>query len=85
LILGTCLLLIAPRFLRPVTVFRQVRTPTGDPVLRPDGRPLLQRDPVGQLKVNWDAYTLNALGLICIGWSATRGVRFIYEKTKRGG
>ena len=46
LIVGVCLLGVASAFLSPVTILRPVRTPTGDPVLRPDGRPLLQHDPL---------------------------------------
>jgi len=52
LILGICLLLVAPLFLRGVTVLRPVLTSSGEPVLRSDGRPLLRNDVLGQPKAN---------------------------------
>ena len=86
LIVGILLVVIAPAFLPPISIsaMRQVRTPTGDLVFRPDGRPLLRHYPAGQFKLNWRGYAVCAIGLICIGWSAARRVRFVYQKTKTG-
>jgi hypothetical protein len=83
LLLGVCLLLVASLFLRGITMLRPVLTPTGEPVLQPNGKPLLRFDPLRQLKVNWEAHTLVAGSLFCLGWSAVRGVRYLYEKAKR--
>jgi hypothetical protein len=81
-IVGICLLVIAPLLLRGVVVLRPLLTPTGEQVFRADGKPLLRHDASGQFKVNWDAYTLGALGLLCLGWSGVRGLRYLYEHRK---
>jgi hypothetical protein len=83
LMVGICLLLIAPLLLRGVVAHRPVLTPTGEQVFRADGKPLYRHDAFGQFKVNWDAYTLGALGLLCLGWSGVRGLRYLYEHWKQ--
>jgi hypothetical protein len=83
LLVGIFLLLIAPLFLKGVTVLRPVLTATGEPVLRPDGHPLYRRDPVGQMKADWQAHSIRAAGLICLIWSAGRGGRYLYKRRKR--
>jgi len=82
LLVGILLLLIAPLLVRGVVALRPVLTPTGEQILRADGKPLYRHDALGQFKANWDAYTLGALGLLCLGWSGVRGLRHLYESRK---
>jgi hypothetical protein len=81
MIVGICLLLIAPLLFRSVVVLRPVLTPKGEQVFR-YGKPLYRYDAFGQFKANWDAYTFGALGLMCLGWSGMRGLRYFYDYRK---
>ena len=85
MIVGLCLVLMVPLLMRGVDVLRPVLTPAGQQVFRADGKPLYRHDPIGKLKVNWDAYTAGVLGLLCLAWSGTRGFRCLYGNTKDKG
>lgn len=57
---------LAPNFMRGVDVMNPVLDAKGQQVYRADGRPLFKSSPIGQFKVNWDAYTIMAVGGVCI-------------------
>jgi len=80
LLLSLCLFVGTGLLMRGVVVLRPVRTQTGEVMHRPDGRPLMERDTLGQFRANWDAYTCMLGGFALFGWAVARGCRHWYVR-----
>ena len=81
LLLSVCLFIGGGLAMTGVTVMRPVRTQTGEVVLR-DGQPLLERDPLGDFKLNWFAYTCIVGSYVLFGWVLARGCRHWYVRNR---
>ena len=65
-VLGVVLLMIGPGLFPATRVHRMVLDTQGQPVRDADGRCKLERDPIGQFKVDWPGYAVMAAGGLCI-------------------
>jgi hypothetical protein len=83
LFLSGCLFGGVGLLMRPVTALRPVRTQTGEVMHGPDGRLLMERDPLGEFRVNWDAYTCMIGGFVLFGWALARGCRYLYVRHRK--
>jgi hypothetical protein len=54
---------------------RPVRNQAGEVMHAPDGRPLMEKDTLGQLLINWDAYLCMGGGFVLLGWAHVTGCR----------
>lgn len=84
LIVGGLILLgvVGPMFLRPVVALRPVLDEKGQQVYHADGKPKRERDPIGQFKLNWDAYTIVAVGAACTLLGAGLALRDAVRKRR---
>jgi hypothetical protein len=78
LALSLILLVNAGFLMRPVVVLRPIRTGTGEVVQNLDGRPLMETDTVGEIRVNWDAYSCMFGSVVLFVWSFARVGRGLY-------
>jgi len=78
LLLSFCLFVGTTVLIRPVVVLQPVRTDAGEIVRRPDGRPLMRRDALGQFRANWDAYSCMFGGFVLFAWALARAGRVWY-------
>ena len=59
--------MIAPVFHKGVVAIKPVLDTEGHQVISSDGRRMMENDPFGQFKVNWETNTLLISGFFC--WS----------------
>ena len=58
--------------IRGVDAIGSIRAPDGEVMRTPDGRMLMERDPLGQFLVNWDAYVCILGGFVLSAWAVAR-------------
>ena len=58
--------------MRGVDAIRPIRAPDGEVMRTPDGRMLMERDPLGQFLVNWEAYVCMLGGFVLSAWVVAR-------------
>lgn len=58
--------LMAPALMTPTSVVQITTNAAGERITR--------SDPIGNLKINWPAYSLFAIGAVCLLWAILRGV-----------
>jgi hypothetical protein len=68
--------------MRGVVAVRPVRTPSGEVMLAPDGRPLMEKDTLGQFLINWDAFVCMSGGFVLLGCAIARGCRHWYVRVR---
>ena len=81
-LLGIALVMLAGLFVRGVDVVRQVVDANGNKVFMADGRPMYERDRVGQFMINWEYYVLLVCGAACLACAGVLTiVRIVKAKT----
>jgi len=80
LVAGVLFWLAASIFVIPTTMLRPIHGPGGEVVRRPDGRAMFERDTLRQIKHDWLPELMVAAAVGCFVWSATRGIRFLYDR-----
>ena len=82
LIIGLVLCLASGLFVRPTDMLRPVYTPSGEIVRRPDGSRMFEHDTFAQLRHDWLPDLMIVVGGLCLVWSAVRGVRLLYDRSR---
>ena len=68
--------------MRGVVAVRPVRNQAGEVMHTPDGRPLMEKDALGQFLINWDAFVCMGGGFVLLGWALARGCRHCYVRIR---
>jgi hypothetical protein len=82
LIVGLALCLASGLFARPTRMLRPVYTSSGEIMRRPDGSRMFEHDVLAQLRHDWLPNLMIVVGVLCLAWSAVRGVRFLYDRSR---
>ena len=77
-LLSLCLFAATGLLLRGVTTIRPIHAPNGEIMRAPDGRMLMEPDPLGQFLVNWDAYACAFGSAFFFAWVLARMCRLAW-------
>ncbi len=72
IVLSLCLFVVSGLLMRGVVTVRPVQSKGREATRAPKGRPLMERDALGQLLINGDAYACMGVGFVLLGWALTR-------------